>query len=29
VFARDPKTGALANEGKNYPAPTPMRILFE
>jgi 6-phosphogluconolactonase len=29
VFARDPKTGALANEGKNYPAATPMRILFE
>jgi 6-phosphogluconolactonase len=28
VFARDPKTGALANEGKNYPAATPMCIVF-
>jgi 6-phosphogluconolactonase len=28
VFARNPQTGELANEGKNYDAPTPMRILF-
>jgi 6-phosphogluconolactonase len=28
VFARDPKTGVLANEGKNYPAATPMCIVF-
>ncbi len=28
VFARDPKTGALAKEGKSFPCPTPMRILF-
>ena len=28
VFARDPVTGELADEGKNYTAPTPMRILF-
>jgi len=28
VFARDPDTGELANEGKSYPAATPMRILF-
>lgn len=28
VFARDPVTGELADEGKNYNAPTPMRILF-
>jgi 6-phosphogluconolactonase len=28
VFRRDPATGELANEGKNYDAPTPMRILF-
>jgi len=28
VFARDPVTGGLADEGKNYTAPTPMRILF-
>jgi len=28
VFARDPKTGELAEQGKNYPAATPMRILF-
>jgi 6-phosphogluconolactonase len=28
VFARNPETGDLANEGKNYPAATPMRILF-
>jgi len=28
VFARDPKTGTLAEQGKNYPAATPMRILF-
>ena len=28
VLARDPETGVLASEGKNYPAQTPMRILF-
>jgi 6-phosphogluconolactonase len=28
IFARNPQTGELANEGKNYDAPTPMRILF-
>jgi len=28
VFARDPQTGELANEGKSFPAGTPMRILF-
>ena len=28
VFARDPHTGALANEGKSFPAATPMCILF-
>lgn len=28
VFARDPKTGELAEQGKNFPAATPMRILF-
>jgi len=28
VFARNPKTGELANQGKSFPAPTPMRILF-
>jgi 6-phosphogluconolactonase len=28
VFGRDPTTGELASEGKNYDAPTPMRILF-
>lgn len=28
VLARDARTGELANEGKNFPAPTPMRILF-
>ena len=28
VFARDPKTGQLSNEGKNYPAATPMCIVF-
>jgi 6-phosphogluconolactonase len=28
VFARNPQTGELANEGKNFDAPTPMRILF-
>ena len=28
VFARDPKTGLLSNEGKNYPAATPMCIVF-
>jgi 6-phosphogluconolactonase len=28
VFARDPKTGALAEEGKSYPAAVPMCILF-
>ncbi len=28
VFARNPATGELANEGRNYDAATPMRILF-
>jgi len=28
VFARDPKTGELADEGKSVEAETPMRILF-
>jgi 6-phosphogluconolactonase len=28
VFARNPQTGELASEGKNFDAPTPMRILF-
>jgi 6-phosphogluconolactonase len=28
VFARDPKTGKLANEGKNYPLSRPQCILF-
>ena len=28
VFARDPKTGMLSNDGKNYPAATPMCIVF-
>jgi 6-phosphogluconolactonase len=28
VFARNPETGALANEGKSFPARTPMCILF-
>jgi len=28
VFARNPETGALANEGKSFPAPTPMCIVF-
>jgi 6-phosphogluconolactonase len=28
VFARDPKTGVLASEGKNYAAATPMCIVF-
>jgi len=28
VFARDPQTGALASEGKSYPCPAPMCILF-
>lgn len=28
VFARDPDTGALANEGKSYPCASPMCILF-
>ncbi len=28
VFARNPKTGELAEQGKNFPAATPMRILF-
>jgi 6-phosphogluconolactonase len=28
VFARNPKTGALAEEGKSYTAATPMCILF-
>jgi len=28
VFARDAKTGLLADTGKDFPAPTPMRILF-
>jgi 6-phosphogluconolactonase len=28
VFARDPKTGILSNDGKNFPAATPMCIVF-
>lgn len=28
VFARNPETGELADEGKSYPAEKPMRILF-
>ncbi|KAA6463145.1 lactonase family protein [Acidobacteria bacterium AB60] len=28
VFARNPQTGELANEGKNFKCPSPMRILF-
>jgi 6-phosphogluconolactonase len=28
VFARNPETGALAKEGKSFPAPAPMCILF-
>ncbi len=28
VFARNPETGALAAKGKNFPAKTPMCILF-
>jgi 6-phosphogluconolactonase len=28
VFARNPETGALADEAKNFDVPTPMRILF-
>jgi 6-phosphogluconolactonase len=28
VFARNPETGKLADEGKSFPAPTPMCILF-
>jgi 6-phosphogluconolactonase len=28
VFARNPRTGALAGDGKSYPAATPMCILF-
>lgn len=28
VFARDPRSGLLADEGKSYAAATPMRILF-
>lgn len=28
VLARDPATGLLAEEAKNFPAATPMRILF-
>jgi len=28
VFARDPKTGRLSDQGKNYPAATPMCIVF-
>ena len=28
VFARDPKTGKLANEGKNFPLSRPQCILF-
>jgi len=28
VFARDPQTGQLSDEGKNYPAATPMCIVF-
>ena len=28
VLARNPATGELANEGKSFPCPAPMRILF-
>jgi len=28
VFARDPETGVLAEQGKSFAAPAPMRILF-
>jgi 6-phosphogluconolactonase len=28
VFARDPNTGVLSNDGKNFPAATPMCIVF-
>lgn len=28
VFARNPETGALAEQGRNFDAPAPMRILF-
>jgi 6-phosphogluconolactonase (cycloisomerase 2 family) len=28
VFARNPATGILGEEGKSFPAPTPMCILF-
>jgi len=28
VFTRDPETGKLADQGKSYDAPAPMRILF-
>jgi len=28
VFARNPETGALANQGKSYDCPSPMCILF-
>jgi 6-phosphogluconolactonase (cycloisomerase 2 family) len=28
VFARNPETGVLAEEGKSFAAETPMRILF-
>ncbi len=28
VFARNPETGALAEEGRSFAAPAPMRILF-
>jgi 6-phosphogluconolactonase len=28
VFARNPETGALANEGKSFAAASPMCILF-
>jgi 6-phosphogluconolactonase len=28
VFARNPETGVLAEQGKSFAAPAPMRILF-
>ncbi len=28
VFSRDPQTGELSSEGKSYPCPAPMCILF-
>jgi 6-phosphogluconolactonase (cycloisomerase 2 family) len=28
VFARDPQTGVLAEQGKSFAAPAPMCILF-